>query len=162
MPHASGSTLNPLGFFVAPSALGPPSPLLADNIDPKTRDFRDLFEGSDPIDDSVQVAVMTTRGSGGSVLTTGIKLGRRKMTTDLQATLDGDARQALRLLTTNRDIDIKSITFGTDAGNGVPTGTVDEANQSAQLNIDYRNLRAFDLKVRRFQLAPRTQIQVVG
>lgn len=162
MPHSSGSTFNPLGFFVAPSALGPPSPLLADNVDPVTRDFADLFVGADPIDDSVQVAIMTTRGSGGSVLTTGIRLNRRKMLADLQNTLAGDVRQALNLLLTNRDIDIKSITFGTDAGNGVPTGTVDEANQGAQLNVDYRNLRAFDLKVRTFQLAPQLQVQVVS
>lgn len=162
MPHSSGSTFNPLGFFVAPSALGPASPLLADNVDPVTRDFADLFVGADPIDDSVQVAIMTTRGSGGSVLATGIKLNRRKMVPDLQASLEGDVRQALKLLITNRDIDIKNITFGTDSGNGVPTGTVDEANQSAQINVDYRNLRAFDLKVRQFQLAPRLQIQVVS
>ena len=64
MPHSSGSTLNPLGFFVAPSALGPPSPLLADNVDPVTRDFRDLFEGADPIDDSVQVAMTSSTISG--------------------------------------------------------------------------------------------------
>ena len=161
MPHSSGSTLNPLGFFVAPSALGPPSPLLADNVDPVTRDFRDLFEGADPIDDSVQVAVMTTLGSGGSVLQTGIRLNRRKLTTDIQNSLSGDMRAALKTLVTNRDIDIKSITFGVDSA-GRPTGTVDESTQSAQLNIEYRNLRAFDLKVRTLQLAPRVQVQVVG
>ncbi len=160
MPHSSGSTLTPLGFFVAPSALGPPSPLLADNVDPVTRDFRDLFEGADPIDDSVQVAVMTTLGSGGSVLQTGIRLNRRKLTTDIQNSLTGDMRAALKTLVTNRDIDIKRITFGVDA-NGQPTGTVDESTQSAQLNVEYRNLRAFDLKVRSLQLAPRVQVQVV-
>lgn len=162
MPHSSGSTLNPLGFFVAPSALGPPSPLLADNIDPVTRDFRDLFEGADPIDDSVQVAVMTTLGSGGSVLQTGIRLNRRKMLPDLQDTLEGDVRQALKLLVTNRDINFKRITFGEPDANGEPSGEVDEANQTAQINIEYRNLRAFDLKVRQLQIAPRVQIQVVG
>ena len=135
--------------------------MLADNVDPATRDFRDLFEGADPIDDSVQVAVMTTLGSGGSVLQTGIRLNRRKLTTDIQNSLSGDMRAALKTLVTNRDIDIKSITFGVDSA-GRPTGTVDESTQSAQLNIEYRNLRAFDFKVRTLQLAPRVQIQVVG
>ena len=164
MPHtAAVSTLSPLGFFVAPSALGPPSPLLADNVDPVTRDFRDLFEGANPVDDQVQVTIMTTLGSGGSVLQTGIRLNRRKMVADLQNSLEGDVRQALKPLVTNRDINFKRITFGTDpTQTGNPTGTVDEANQTAQINIEYRNLRALDSKVRALQLAPRTQIQVVS
>ncbi len=162
MPHASGSTLSPLGFFIAPSAVGPPSPLLADQVDPKTRDFADLFVGADPIDDSVQVAVMTTLGSGGSVLQTGIRLDDNKMTTNIQDSLEGSMRAALKTLIVNRDIDIKRITFGTDpTQTGRPTGTVDEANQTAQLNVEFRNLRAFDLKVRIVQIAPRVQIQVV-
>ncbi len=159
---SSGSTLTPLGFFVAPSALGPPSPLLADNINPATRDFRDLFVGADPVDDSVVVAVMTTLGSGGSVLQTGIRLNRRKMVSDIQDSLEGDVRAALKTLITNRDIDIKRITFGADpTRTGRPTGTVDEAHQTAQLNVEFRNLRAFDLKVRNVQIAPRVQVQVV-
>ena len=162
MSHSAGSTLNPLGFFIAPSALGPASPLLADNIDPATRDFRDLFVGADPIDDSVQVAVMTTRGSGGSVLQIGLRLTPRKMTPSLQGTLDGDMRLALRTLTTNRDIRIESITFGTDDGTGHATGEVDEANQSAQTNVNFRNLRSFDRRVRQVQLGPRTQVQVIS
>ena len=161
MPPASGSTLNPLGFFVAPSALGPPSPLLADNVDPKTKDFASLFVGADPVDDAVQVALMTNRGSGGSVLQTGIKLGRRKMTADLRVVLEGDVRQALKVLTDNKDIDFKRISFGQDDGTGQPTGDVDEANQTAQINIEYRNLRAFDLKVRQRPLITPPQIQVV-
>ena len=104
---------------------------------------------------------MTTLGSGGSVLQTGIRLNRRKLTTDIQNSLSGDMRAALKTLVTNRDIDIKSITFGVDSA-GRPTGTVDESTQSAQLNIEYRNLRAFDFKVRTLQLAPRVQVQVVG
>lgn len=158
----TGSTLSPLGFFVAPSALGPPSPLLADNIDPATKDLRDLFEGADPIDDQVQVTVMTTRGSGGSVLATGLRLNRRKMTDDLQDSLEGDVRLALKPLIVNRDINFKRISFGTDpTQTGKPTGEVDEANQTAQLNIEYRNLRAFDPKVRKLQLPSRPQRTVV-
>lgn len=157
----SGSTLNPIGFFVPPSALGPPSPLLADNIDPRTKDFRDLFEGANPIDDQVQVAVMTTRGSGGSVLQTGMRLNSRKMLSDLQDSLESDVRRALNLLVVNRDINFKRISFGVDDGTGRPTGTVDEANQTAQINIEYRNLRALDVKVRALSLQPNPQVTVV-
>ena len=162
MPTLSGSTLSPVGFFIAaPARLGPPSPLLADNIDPKTKDFRDLFVGADPVDDQVQVAMMTNLGSGGSVLDTGIRLTRRKMVTDLKDTLEGDARQALRKLNRARDIQFAGITFGPgDPRTGQPTGELDEANQSAQINIEYRNLRALDPKVRQLSLSSLPQIEV--
>ncbi len=162
MPLPTGSTLGSLGFFVAPSQLGPPSPLLADNIDPRTKDFRDLFEGADPVDDQVQVTVMTNLGSGGSVLQTGIRLNRRKMLNDLRDTLEGDVRQALKLLTTNGDIDFKRITFGGPDPAGDPTGIIDESSQSAQINIEYRNLRAFDVKVRALVIHSTPQAQVVS
>lgn len=162
MAAATGSTFTSMGFFVAPSAIGPPSPLLADNVNPVTRDYRDLFEGANPVDDQVQVTLMTTRGSGGSVLQTGLRVNRRKMIEDLQDTLEGDVRLALSSMIKNRDINFKRISFGTDSGDGTPTGTVDEANQTAQVNIEYRNLRAFDSKVRTLQLQPRTQLQVVA
>ncbi len=158
---SSGSTLSPLGFFVPPSSLGPPSPLLADNIDPTTKDFRDLFEGADPIDDQVQVAMMTNLGSGGSVLSTGIRLTRRKMIDDLGTMLQGDVRQALKTLTDNRDISFKRISLGGDDGTGQPTGEVDEANATAQVNVEYHNLRAFDPNVRRQPLHSNPQITVV-
>lgn len=161
MPQPLGSTLNPVGFFIAaPGRLGPPSPLLADNIDPKTKDFRDLFVGADPIDDQVQVTIMTNLGSGGSVLATGIRLTRRKMVSDLQDTLEGDVRQALSRLSQARDIQFARITFGQDIGNGQPSGEVDEANQSAQINVEFRNLRALDPKVRQLPLQA-TPIQVL-
>lgn len=160
MPIPPGSTLNPLGFFVPPSQLGPPSPQLADNIDPRTKDWRDLFVGADPIDDQVQVAVMTNLGSGGSVLDTGIRLTRRKMTSDIQDTLEADVRQALKRLVTNRDINFARISFGVDAA-GEPTGEVDEANQTAQINVEFRNLRALDPKARKLQLTANPQIQVL-
>lgn len=152
------STLSTLGFFQPPGTKGPPSPLLADNVDPATKDFRDLFVGADPIDDQVQVTVMTTRGSGGSVLDTGLRISSRKMTTDLQATLEGDMRQALSQMVRNRDIAFKGITFGEDpTQTNKPTGEVDEANATAQMNVGYRNLRAFDPTVRKLQLRSRLQ-----
>ena len=160
MAIPSGSTLSSLGFFVPPSQLGPPSPLLADNIDPKTKDFRDLFVGADPVDDQVQVAVTTNLGSGSAVLDTGIRLTRRKMTSDIQDILEADVRQALKRLITNRDISFSSITFGVDS-QGNPTGQVDQANQTAQINIEFKNLRALDPVARKLQLQSLPQIQVV-
>jgi hypothetical protein len=147
------------GFvIVAPSQLGPPSPLLADNIDPRTKDFRDLFTGADPVDDRVQVTVMTTRGSGAAVLDTGISLTRNKMTTDIEDSLKSDVRQALNRQVKTRDIQLVDITLGGPDSSGQPTGTVDEANQTAQVNVQYRNLRALDPRVRSMQVSATPQV----
>ncbi len=159
MAESPGTALAPAGFFVtAPSQLGPPSPLLADNIDPKTKDFRDLFVGSDPIDDQVQVVATTRRGSGGSVLDIGLRLSRNKLVSDIQDQVEGDMRQAFAMLIRNRDINFKRVSFGGPGPNGEPTGETDESEQELQVNIEYRNLRALDPKVRRLQLSSTPQV----
>jgi len=134
-------------FYLPPGQIGAPSPLLADNIDPVTRDFRNLFEGLDPIDAAVQVAVTTMKGSGACVMNVGLSLSRTKMTADFKAVIEADIRQAVQHLVKRRDIQITAITWGVDA-TGKPTGEVDESNQTAQANLHYINLRAFDAKVR--------------
>ncbi len=134
-------------FFAPPSRQGPPSPLLADNIDPKTRDFADLFVGMDPIDSQVIVALQTTRGSGPCVLDTGIKLSRRKITEDFESATLSDARQALGRLIRNRDIQVV----------GLETDQANEGAQQAQLNVAYRNLRALDPRTRYQPLTPMAQ-----
>lgn len=144
--------------FLPPSRLGPPSPLLADNIDPVTRDFRSLFTGADPVDDSVQVAVTTTRGSGASVLETGIRFTRSKMTEDAQRAVEGDVRLALARQVRARDIQIVGISFGGPDSLGNPSGLFDEANQTAQVNVRYRNLRALDPRVRSLQLPAKAAV----
>jgi len=155
----SGFVSKPGGFFfAAPSQLGAPSPLLADNIDPRTKDFRDLFVGADPVDDQVQVSVMTSLGSGAAVLDIGIRLSRNKMTTDLEDTLKGDVRQCLRRQVAARDIRIESVSIGGPNASGQPSGSFDEANQFAQLNVQYRNLRALDPKVRSVQVPATPQV----
>lgn len=141
-------------FYLPPGQVGPPSPLLADNIDPKTHDFADLFTGVDPVDGAVQVAAMTTRGSGPCVLEIGVRLTKTKLSDDFQNATEADYRQALLDLERRRDIEIKSVTFGAD-GQGNATGTVNPSDQSAQINISYRNLRAYDAKVRSLQLSSR-------
>lgn len=131
----TSSTVNRIGFFIrAPSALAPPPPLLADNIDPETRDFADLFTGADPIDAAVQLALTTVRGSGASVEGDGIKLSPDKMTASLENQLESDARLALRRLTRAGDIRIVAVTFDIN----------DESNQTVQLRVAYKNLRAVD------------------
>lgn len=162
MAVSPGSALAPAGFFIAsPGSLGPPSPLLADNIDPKTKDFRDLFVGADPIDDQVQVVATTRRGSGGSVLDIGLRLSRDKLVSDIQDQIEGDMRLAFARLIRNRDINFKRVSFGGPDANGEPTGETDESDQSLQVNIEYRNLRALDPKVRKLQLSSTPNITVV-
>ena len=162
MPVSPGSALAPAGFFIAaPGQLGPPSPLLADNIDQKTKDCRDLFVGADPIDDQVQVVATTTRGSGGSVLDIGLRLSRNKLVSDIRDQVEGDMRLAFARLIKNRDINFKRISFGGPGPNGEPTGEIDESEQGLQINIEYRNLRALDPKVRRLQVSSTPQITVV-
>lgn len=138
-------------FFSPPSQNGKPSPLLADNIDPKTRDFKSLFVGADPVDAAVQVAVTTTRGSGPSVQNVGLRLTNTKLTGDFQSVTESDMRLALNDLVQRGDIAISEIGFGVDS-NGKPTGQVNESDSSAQIDVSYINLRAFDDQVRRIPL----------
>lgn len=145
-------------FFAPPSQSGPPSPLLADNIDPRTRDFADLFTGADPVDAQLQVAVSTTLGSGPCVADTGIRITRNKMTDDFPTTITNDVRQALARQVKARDIQIVGITIGEPDGlTGKATGVVNEAAQSVQVNVQYRNLRALDPRVRSQPIAVKQQ-----
>lgn len=158
-----GSTLSSIGFFVeSPGQLGDPSPLLADNIDPQTNDYRDLFVGVDPIDDQVLVTAMTRRGSGGSVLDVGVRITPTKILPSTQDQLTGDYRLAFARLIKARDISFARVSFGYDDGAGNPSGENDEANQAVQMNIEYRNLRALDNKIRRVTLKAQPQITVTG
>jgi hypothetical protein len=134
--------------YLPPSQVGDPSPLLADNISPSTRDFADLFVGMDPTDAAVQVAVSTTRGSGASVREDGIRLTGRKMLSNAEATMEADVKQALGRLTRQRDIKIVGVTFGGPDIAGNATGSFDPSTQTAQLNLQYQNLRSLDPRVR--------------
>ena len=98
------TTVNPLGFFVrAPGALGIPSPLVPDNIDPATRDFPSLFIGLDVIDAQVILALSTVRASGAAVQEDGIDDLPPKMEASLQNDLEGAVRTALGRLIRNGD-----------------------------------------------------------
>lgn len=129
------STTSPIGFFVAaPGELGPPSPMLADNIDPNTKDYASLFVGMNSIESQVIMAMTTIKGSGASVQSIGTDPPPRKMGTGYTNTMIADARAALSRLVTNRDIRLIKVDFDID----------DPTNQSAQLRVVWRNLRSID------------------
>lgn len=129
------SLLGPLGFFIqAPGMLTPPSPVLADNINPSTRDFASLFVGADVIDAQVQLALSTIKGSGISVTEDGISNLPSKMTTSYKRELAASARFALRRLIRAGDIQLRDVLFDID----------DESTQTTQMRVVYRNLRSVD------------------
>lgn len=133
------STLAPIGAVAVPGlALQPPSPLLAEDIDPATGDYRSLFEGADPIDAQVQLAVSTVRGSGLSVLEDGLEITADKMDDSVLRTLESDVRIALGRLISNGDILLEGVEFV----------QVSEADATVQLHANYVNLRSGDRRVR--------------
>ena len=148
----------PTRVFEPPSQIGLSSPLLADNIDPLTKDFADLFLGADPVDAAVQVAVTTTRGSGACVFNVGLRISNSKLTTDFKRVTEADIRLALATLVDRKDIEIVGIYFGTvDNATGRATGEVFEADASAQVNVRFVNLRAYDGRVRSVPLGSGAQ-----
>jgi hypothetical protein len=143
----------PTRVFEPPSQIGLSSPLLADNIDPVTKDFTDLFIGMDPVDAAVQVAITTTRGSGACVFNVGLRISNNKLTSDFKRVTEADVRLALAQLVDRKDIEIAGVYFGSvDSNTDRTTGEVFEADASAQVNVKFVNLRAFDGRVRASQL----------
>ena len=134
-------TLTPIGYGVAPPTVqDPPSPLLADNLNVETGDFDDLFEGRDPIDDQVIIALKIRRDSGAAVHGIGNRFHTvRKMTESTRTTIDSLAREALSRLIANGDI----------AYLGVEFPYYDESTQGIVSAFNYKNLRALDGKVRK-------------
>lgn len=155
-PRNLSGAQGPIGtikrIFLPPNQVGLPSPLLADNIDPRTKDFRDLFIGMDPVDAAVQVAVTTTRASGAAVRDVGLRISERKLSSSFKRITEADIRLALKPLTDRRDVSIEQVSFGVDLS-GNPTGTTTDWDSSAQVNISFVNLRAFDNASRTIKLA---------
>jgi hypothetical protein len=129
-------TQTPIGYGVAaPSLIGPPSPLLADNIDPQTHDYVSLFEGRDVIEAQVLIALSVVRGSGAAVVDIGNRFHEiRKILPSIKSVLDSKAREALRLLITKQDIRYR----------GIELTVLDEGNQTVECVVKWENLRAFD------------------
>lgn len=132
-----------IGFFIrSPGALGPPSPLLADNIDPETNDFASLFTGMNVIDAQVVVAVTYIRESGAAIMEDGIKFTSRKIDKSTKREVTADVKIALGRLIRNGDIRFVGVDFG-EADEGI-----DPSSQSVNILIKYVNLRALDDQVR--------------
>lgn len=140
IPKAGAS---PLSFFVAsPGALGPPSPLLADDIDPTTHDFVSLTVGLDPVDSQVLTALVTLRGSGASVFDMGLRIDDSKILPSIRINIASAVTQALSTLVANRDIQFIGVDFGeNDEG-------IDPTNQTVNFAVQWVNLRALDKAVR--------------
>ncbi len=132
-----------LAFFVAaPGAIGPPSPLLADAIDPTTHDFTSLTIGVDPIDAQVLTALVILRDSGAAVLGVGLRITERKMLGDINVTIGSAVKQALSTLVARRDIQFNGVDFGEN------NEGIDPANQTVNFAVRWVNLRALDRRVR--------------
>ena len=134
------STMAPCGLSVTiPSRLGPPSPCLADQIDPNTHDVLDVLVGMDPIDSQVMTALTVQRGSGAAVREDGIRLwDLKKMLPSLLVDVRGRVNEALQRLIDHGDIRLVSVS----------EDVYDEANQSAQYSISWINQRALDGSIR--------------
>lgn len=137
---AQPTSTRPVGYVVlAPSQLGAPSPLLADNIDPETHDFVSLFTSVHPIDAQVILAMKLERGSGAAVMQDGIRLRDiTKMDDGAKNQIRSRIVQALSRLTKAGDIILKSVTFD----------VWDKSTQSGGPTVKYVNLRAYDNRIR--------------
>ena len=127
------STTAPLGTFTVPGTLRQSSPLLADNIDPLTRDFASLTKGLDPVDAQVQVALGCVRDSGPSIQGVGLPPPPRKITEGSEEVMRSQVQTALRTLVRNGDIRLKTIVVNIQAG-----------AQQVDGYVEYQNLRALD------------------
>ncbi len=113
--------------------LGPPVAMLAEPYDHKSpRDLKSVFEPADVIDQQVQLALSVVLGSGVSVADVGHRFGDIKKLDDGAATRIADeARVALARLVAAGDIIIDALTVDTSI-----------YPDSAELSVEYRNLRA--------------------
>jgi len=121
----------------------PPAGILADaidygNTDPlqppaaATFEYTSLTRGLHPIDEQVLVALSRIRASGAAVQNDGARfLDVGKLDEGAKTILGSEARTALRRLVTNGDIALVSI-------------KVFIVDDSAEVDVAYRNLRALD------------------
>ena len=137
--------MNPIGGSVAsPASMSKPTPLLAPKIDPNTNDFYSLFEGMDPVDYQVVLAMKIERNSGPSVVNHGQELQKiRKITGSTENEVKDQVRLALDRLIKNRDIRYT----------GTNSLEIDSGNQAVHVMVEWINLRAFDNAVRSSELS---------
>jgi len=124
------------GFFVPQTFVDPVGPpaILTPAVDYRTAEYVSLTRGVDPIDDQVQIALTRVRLSGASVTNDGQRfLDTGKLDAQAERSLESEAKRALRRLTSNGDITVTRI----DA-------SLFPADQAAEIQVDYVNLRAKD------------------
>lgn len=88
----------------------------------------------------------------------GLRITPRKITPDAPGAIAKDMEQALGRLVRQRDIAVVGISYGGPDAFGKPIGTFDDANQTGQVNVVYRNLRALDPRNRTLQI-PAVQVR---
>jgi hypothetical protein len=126
--------LSPAGFFVPLTFAAPSEPpgILADAVDPETREYLSIVRGIDPIDEQVLIALTLKRGSGAAVTDEGQDFASiRKMDESTATLIDTETRRALSRLVTQADIRIRKITPLADAN-----------DDWAEVVVEYENLRA--------------------
>jgi hypothetical protein len=149
-------TGSPIGFFVPSPGVGDPvSPMIADDIDPETHDYKSILEGADTIDAQVLIALKVFRGSGSAVTADGQTFRDiDKLTDDVATIIESDVRRALDRLLRNRDI--RLVATGKDEP-GIQVVVFSE-EQAAEVIVRYRNLRSLDSTVRTVRFRTPEQI----
>lgn len=134
------SGLSPLGGEAEIlSPLEPAPSILADKIDPETGEYESLFEGRDPVDAQVLIAVSIARGTGAAVLATGNRFRDAKFVSERDKNvITSEARRALSGLLDRGDIEILEMSvLSRDEFDGAPG-----IDDYLELTIVYLNLRA--------------------
>lgn len=128
------STLTALGGALpAVGVQAAPPIILADYIDPGTRDFASMLSTLDQIDAQVIIAITTKRGSGAAVMDVGHRLHKiKKILESIQTDITAEIKLALKRLVTNGDITLKPIKFL----------NVEPGNQQVDFMVEWVNLRS--------------------
>jgi len=152
--------VSPFGAFLPgqiPAKPTPPPGILAERIDygnpdpsrdPRAATFEvlSLTRGMHPIDEQVCIAISRVQGSGSAVDAEGHTFfDVSKLTADAPALLMSKARNALKRLVNNADIEVLSL-------------SIETIEDQANIALAYRNLRSTDKRVRGFR--PRFQAAV--
>lgn len=110
-----------------------PPVILADYINPDTRDFASMLSTLDQIDAQVIIAITTKRGSGAAVMDVGHRLHLiKKIRDSIKTDIAAEIKLALKRLVTNGDITMLPIEFV----------AVDPGNQQVDFIIKWKNKRS--------------------
>jgi hypothetical protein len=119
-----------VGFFILTEHTVPGAPvgILADAVDPGTREYLSIERGFDPTDAAVLAALSTERGSGSAVMNCGQKYRQAShITPQLQSFFQQETEFALQHLIDSRQIRLDEVLLETE-------GT------AAELHVHYFNL----------------------